>query len=109
MAYYPNHNVYNEFKKLKDGKVESAVLKNLCNWSKRIHKPIFVVARRDHVIHQEGANSKLCASQYVSLQVAYNQDYDVNNELEEEKHEKIGSAMLKDKSEWSKSNQKVGL
>ena len=31
--------------KKKDGKVDSAVFKNICNWSKRIHKPIFEVAR----------------------------------------------------------------
>ena len=39
--------------KKKDGKVDSAVFKNVCNLSQRIHKLILKVAMRDHVVHKD--------------------------------------------------------
>ena len=50
---YDKHNIYNRFEKYKHGKKDSAVIKNICNWSKRIHKTIFEVARWDHVVYKE--------------------------------------------------------
>ena len=39
--------------KKKHGKVDAAVFKNVCNWSKRMHQPIFEVYKWDHVVHKE--------------------------------------------------------
>ena len=44
----------------------SAVLKNKCNWSKRMHEAIFEVARWDHVVHKEVVWSCVLKRQWAS-------------------------------------------
>ena len=41
---------YYKFKEQKHGEVDSAMLKNICNWAKCVHEAIFEVARSDHVV-----------------------------------------------------------
>ena len=37
----------------KHGEIDSLMFKDICNWSKCVHDPIFELARRDHVVHEE--------------------------------------------------------
>ena len=59
MAYYHNHNIFYRFEEQKDGEVDSAVFKNVWNWFKCFHEPIFEIARRDHVVHEESCSGSI--------------------------------------------------